>query len=122
MKSLYEEMNGSFVEVGDIKVPALVSAETNYEIGFWGQKHKEYLKQNHKVIYYNLITSSKLNSYLHNVDISATEQYNLLIKQLSESQGITEELKAKNQMLWVQMMNNIVNQAREIVNNEMIYF
>lgn len=121
MKSLYEEINGSYVEVGDVKIPALVSTETNYEIGFWGQRHKEYLKEHHKVIYYNLLTKGKLNSYLHKIDIRAKEQYDLLVKQLSESQGVTEQHKAENQMLWVQMMNNIANQAREIVYNEIIY-
>ncbi len=121
MKSLYEELNGSYVEVGDIKIPAFVSADTNYEIGFWGQRHKEYLKENHRVIYYNLLTQGKLNSYLHDMDIRAKEQYGLLIKQLAESQRITEQLKADSQMLWVQKMNNITNQAREIVYNEMIY-
>lgn len=121
MKSLYEEMNRSYVEVGDVKIPALVSTETNYEIGFWGQRHKEYLKGNHKVIYYNLLTKGKLNSYLHKIDISAKEQYDLLIKQFAESQSVTEQLKAENQMLWVQNMNSIANQAREIIYNDIIY-
>lgn len=121
MMSLYEEMNGSYVEVGDVKVPALMSIENNYEIGFWGQRHKEYLKENHRVIYYNLLTSGKLNSYLHDIDIKANEQYDLLVKQLAESQGVNEQLKVKNQMLWVQNMNNISNQVREIVYNETIY-
>lgn len=75
MKSLYVELNGSYVEVGEVKIPELVSTETNYEIGFWWQKHKEYLKQNHRVIYYNLLTSGKLNSYLHKIDVQAKEQY-----------------------------------------------
>ena len=121
MKSLYEELNGSYVEVGEVQVPAIVSIDTNYEIGLWGQRHKAYLKENHRVIYYNLLTQGKLNSYLHNIDIRAREQYDLLIKQLAENQGITEQLKAENQMLWVQMMNNIANQAREIVYSEIIY-
>lgn len=121
MKSLYEELNGSYVEVGGVRIPALVSTETNYEIGFWGQRHKEYLKENHRVIYYNLLSQGKLNAHLHDIDVSAKEQYDLLIKQLAESQGITERLKAENQMLWVQMMNNIANQVREIVYNEIIY-
>ncbi len=121
MKSLYEEMNGSYVEVGDVKIPALVSTETNYEIGFWGQRHKEYLKENHKVIYYNLLTQGKLNSYLHDVDNRAKEQYDLFIKQLANIQGITAQLKAGNQMMWVQEMNNIANQVREIIYNEIIY-
>ncbi len=121
MKSLYEEMNGSYVKVGDVKIPALISADISYEIDFWGQRHKAYLKENHRVIYYNLFTQGKLNSYLHNIDIRAKEQYGLYVKQLVESQGITEQLKAKNQMSWVQMMNNIANQAREIVYYEIVY-
>lgn len=90
MKSLYKEMNGSYVSVGDVRIPTLVSVDTNYEIGFWGQRHKEYLKENHKVIYYNLLTGGKLNSYLHDIDIRAKEQYDLLVKQLAKSQGVTE--------------------------------
>ena len=120
MKSLYEDLNGSYVDVGNAKIPVLVSVNTNYEIGFWGQRHKEYLKENHRVIYYNLLTQGKLNSYLHDIDIRAKEQYDLLVKELPERQGITEELKAENQMLWVQKMNNIANQSREIVYNEII--
>lgn len=121
MKSLYEKLNGRYVDVGDVQVPTLVSTDTNYKIGIWGQRHKEYLKENHRVIYYNLLTQSKLNSYLHKVDIRAKEQYDSLVKQLAENQGITEQLKADNQLLWVQKMNNIANQAREIVYNEIIY-
>ena len=121
MKSLYEELNGSYVEVGDIKIPAFVSADTNYEIGFWGQRHKEYLKENHKVIYYNLLTQGKLNSYLHNIDVQAKEQYDLLVKQFAESQDVTEQFKAENQMLWAHRMNNIANLAREVIYNEIIY-
>ncbi len=107
--------------VGDVYLPNLVTNETNYKIGFWGQRHKEYLKENHRVIYYNFLTSGKLNSYLHNVDITTTNMYNNLVKQLAENQGVTEQHKAENQMLWVQNMNNIANQAREIVNAELIF-
>ena len=78
------------------------------------------MKENHRVIYYNLLTQGKLNSYLHDIDIRAKEQYDLLVKELAERQDITEELKAENQMLWVQKMNNIANQSREIVYNEII--
>lgn len=120
MKSLYEELNGRYIEVGYVKIPALVSVDTIYEIGFWGQRHKAYLKQNHRVIYYNLLTQGKLNSYLHDVDVRVKEQYDLLVKQFAERQGITEQLKAENQMLWVQKMNNISNQAREIVYKQII--
>ena len=79
------------------------------------------MKENHRVIYYNLLTQGKLNSYLHNIDIRAREEYDILVKQLSEKQGITEQLKVENQMLWAQMMNNISNQAREIICNETIF-
>lgn len=121
MKSLYEELNGSYIDVGDVQVPALISVNTNYEIGFWGQKHKEYLKESHRVIYYNLLTQDKLNLYLHKVDIIAKKQYELLVKQFVENERITEQLEADNQILWVQMMNNISNQAKEIVYDEIIY-
>lgn len=115
MKSLYEELNGSYIEFGDVKIPALVSTETNYEIGIWGQRHKEYLKEHHRVLYFNLLTQCKLNSYLHDVDDRATEMYDTLVKHLAESQGITEQRKEDNQMLWIQMMNNIANQARKYI-------
>lgn len=121
MKSLYEKLNGSYVSVGDIRIPALVSVDTNYKIGFWGQRHKEYLKEHHKFIYYNLLTKGKLNSYLHKIDIRAKEQYDLLVKQFAENHGVNEQLKAENQMLWVQIMNNIANHAREIIYDEIIY-
>lgn len=121
MKSLYEEMTGSYIDVGKVQVPTLVSVGTNYEIGFWGQRHKAYLKGNHKVIYYNLLTQGKLYAYLHDIDIKAKEQYDLLVKQLAESQSVNEQLKSENQMLWVQKMNNISNQVREIIYNNIIY-
>ena len=107
--------------VGDVYLPNLISTDTNYEIGIWGQRHRDYLKQYHRVRYYNLLTSDKLNSYLHNVDVRAKKMYDRLVNQLSEKQGITEQLKADNQMLWVQMMNNVANQAREVVYEEIIY-
>ncbi len=115
MKSLYEKINGSYVKVGDVKIPTLMLTETNCEVVFWGQRHKEYLKQNHRVIYYNLLTQGKLNSHLRDVDIRAKEMYDRLLEQLSQKQGVTEELKAENQMLWAQKMNNIANQVREII-------
>lgn len=107
--------------VGDVYLPNLISTDTNYTIGVWGQRHKDYLKEYHKVRYYNILTSGKLNSYLHNVDVRVKKMYDRLVNQLAEKQGITEQLKAENQMLWVQMMNNIANQAKEIVNNEIIF-
>ncbi|MDE6021110.1 MAG: TnpV protein [Ruminococcus sp.] len=107
--------------VGDVYIPNLVSTDTNYEIGMWGQRHADYLKQHKKSHYTTLLTTGKLNSYLHDIDIRASKMYDLLVQQLSKKQNITEPLKIENQMLWVQKMNNIANQAREIVNNEIVY-
>lgn len=121
MKSLYEKLNGNYIEVGDVKVPALVSTDTTYKVGFWGQRHKAYLKEHHRIIYYNLLTSCKLNSHLHDIDIRAKEQYDLLVKQLAEVQDVAEQLKADDMLAWVGAMNNISNQAREIIYNDIIY-
>ncbi len=121
MKSLIEEMGIGYRQVGKVQIPNLVATDTNYSIGIWGQRHKDYLLENHRLFYYNLLTTGKLNSYLHDIDVSAKEMYDRLIKQMAEQESITEQLKADNQMLWVQQMNNIANQAREIVYNELIY-
>lgn len=117
-KNFTDEKTGiDYTLVGDVYLPNLISADTNYQIGIWGQRHKEYLKENHKLMYYNLLTQGKLNSYLHDVDVRAKNMYGNLLTQLAEQEGITEQLKAESQMLWVQRMNNIANRAREIVNN-----
>lgn len=121
-KNYTDEKTGiDYTLVGDVYLPNLISADTNYSIGIWGQRHKEYLKENHKLRYYNLLTSGKLNSYLHDVDVRAKDMYDTLIKQLAEQEGITEQLKAENQILWVQKMNNIRNRATEMVNAELIF-
>ena len=121
MKSLMEEMGMGYRQVGEVQILILVVTDTNYPIGIWGQRHKDYLLENHRLFYYNLLTTGKLNSYLHDIDVSAKEMYDRLIKQIAKQEGITEQLKADNQMLWVQQMNNIANRAREIVYNEIIY-
>lgn len=121
-KNITDEKNGlDYTLVGDVYLPNLVSTETNYEIGLWGQRHLRYIKEHRKVFYLNLKTNCKLNSYLHNVDVRATEMYDRLVKQLKEQQGITQQLKAENMMAWVQAMNNITNQAREIIYREIVY-
>lgn len=116
-----KEMGIGYRRVGEVQIPNLVVTDTNYSIGFWGQRHKEYLKESHRLIYYNLLTTGKLNAYLHDIDIRARDMYENLVKQIAEQEGITEQLKSDNRMLWVQQMNNIANQAREIVYNELIY-
>lgn len=102
-------------------LPNLVSTETQYEIGRWGLRHLDYIEKHRKVLYHSLLTNCELNTHLHEVDIRAEGMYDRLIKQLADSQGITEQLKADDMMAWVQAMNNITNQAREIVNHEVIY-
>ncbi len=120
-KYITDEKTGiNYTLVGEVYLPNLISSETNYEIGHWGQRHRDYIKQHHKVLYNSLLTSCKLNSYLHEVDVRATEMYDNLVQQLKEQQGITEQLKAEDMMAWVQAMNNIANQAREIVYNDVI--
>lgn len=84
-------------------------------------RHKRYLKQNHKVHYYNLLTSGKLNSYLADIEQQAQQLFLRLVKDLAEKENVTEELKSTDMMLWVQKMNNIRNRAMEIVNAELIY-
>lgn len=121
-KYITDEKNGlDYTLVGDVYLPNLISTETHYEIGLWGQRRLEYIKKNRKSFYFNLKTSCKLNLYLHEVDTRATEMYEQLVNQLKKQQGITEQLKAEDLMTWVQAMNNISNQAREIVNAEAIY-
>ena len=121
-KYITDEKNGfDYTLVNGVYLPNLTSTETNYEIGTWGQRHIDYIMKHHKVFYTSLKTSCKLNSYLRDVDVRANEIYDRLVKQLKEQQGITEQLKADDMMAWVQAMNNISNQARTIVNNEVIY-
>ena len=121
-KHITDEKNGlDYTLVNGVYLPNLVSTETNYEIGLWGQRHLRYIKEHRKVFYLNLKTNCKLNSYLHDVDIQATEMYDRLVKQLKEQQGITEQLKADDMMAWVQAVNNINNQAREITNINIIF-
>lgn len=120
-KYITDENTGiSYTLVGDVYIPNLVSTDTNYEIGCWGRKHKEYIKQYKPAFYTTLLTQCKLNSYLHDVDVRATEMYDALVKKLAKQEGITEKLKATDMMLWVQKMNNISNRAREIVHNEFV--
>lgn len=120
-KYITDKITGiSYTLVGDVYIPNLVSTDTNYEIGFWGRKHKEYIKQYKPLFYTTLLTQCKLNSYLHDVDVKATEMYDTLVKQLAKQEGVTEKLKATDMMLWVRKMNNIRNRATEIVNAEVI--
>lgn len=112
----------SYTLQGDYYLPDLTLPEQdNRPIGVWGQRHRDYILHHHKVRYYSLLTSGKLVEYLADINEQAEEIYEKLVKQLAEQEGITEQLKAENQMLWVQKMNNIQNRAKEIVNEKLIY-
>lgn len=122
-KTIFGEMGGTYVRQGDYFIPclSLPAEKENKPIGVWGQRHKRYLKQNHRVLYMNLLTGGKLNSYLADIDEQAEEMFSRLVEQMAEREGVTEELKANNQLEWVQRMNSIRNRAVEIVNAELIY-
>lgn len=121
-KSLFEQMGGKYEQQGDYLLPNLIVPEEEQKaIGIWGQRHARYLKQRHKILYFNLLTSGKLNSYLASIDEQAEDMLSWLVKQMAEKQGITEQLKETNQMLWVGRMNACRNAAAEIVNNELIF-
>ena len=122
-KYIYDEKNGLWYELqGDYYLPCLkLPKEESRHIGIWGQRHLRYLKQHRKVLYSELLISGKLNSHLADINEQAEEMFSRLVKQLAEKEGVTEVLKAENQMLWVQKMNNIRNAAMEIVSNDLIY-
>jgi|UniRef100_UPI00402700EB hypothetical protein len=121
--TIFEQTGGTYTQVGDYMLPDLLPAEEEQEanIGVWGMRHKRYLKQNHKVRYYNLLTSGKLNSYLADIDKQAEEMFSRLVKHMAEREGLTKQLKAYNQMAWVGRMNNIRSRAMKIINKELIY-
>ena len=121
--TIFEKQGGTYTQVGDYMLPDLLPAEEEKEanIGVWAMRHKRYLKQNHKVFYYNLLTSGKLNSYLVDIEQQAQQLFLRLVKELAEKENVNEELKATDMMLWVQKMNNIRNRAMEIINAELIY-
>ena len=121
--TIFEQTGGTYTQVGDYMLPDLLPAEEEKEanIGVWGMRHKRYLKQNHKVFYYNLLTSGKLNSYLADIEQQAQDLFLRLVKQMAEMEGVTEQLKADNQMEWVGRMNNIRRRATEVVNKDIIY-
>ena len=121
-KSLFEQMGGTYTQAGDYLLPNLILPEEEQKsIGIWGQRHARYLKQNHKVLYMNLLTSGKLNAYLADIDQQAEAMFSQLVKEMADKQGVTEHLKATDQMAWVGKMNAIRNAAIEIVNKELIF-
>lgn len=121
-KTIFEEMGGTYTQVGDYLLPDLkLPEEEQQPIGVWGQRHWRYLKEHRRASYATLLTSGKLNSYLADIDRQAEEMFLRLVKQMAEMEGVTEQLKADNQIEWVGRMNNIRNRAMEMVNNDLIY-
>lgn len=115
-------MGGTYAQVADYLLPNLILPEEEQKsIGIWGQRHARYLKQNHKVLYMNLLTSGNLNAYLADIDEQAEAMFSQLVKEMADKQGVTEHLKATDQMAWVGKMNAIRNAAIEIVNKELIF-
>ena len=122
-KHIFDESNGLWYELqGDYYIPCLtVPAKEERPIGIWGQRHLRYIKQERKALYTELLISGRLNTYLADINEQATEQMLLLTKQMAEREGVTEQIKAQDQLLWVQRMNSIRDRAMEIVNRELIY-
>lgn len=121
-KHIYDENNGlHYTLVGDYYIPDLKLPEENRPIGRYGRLHREYLKQEHPARYSSLILTGKLWTYLADLNEQAEERLDLIIEQMKAAEGVTEELKAQNQLEWVGRMNNIRSRAEEIINSEMIY-
>lgn len=122
-KTIFEEMGGTYARQGDYLLPCLFlpAEKENKPIGVWGQRHLRYLRQHRKVLYTNLLTSGKLNRYLADIDKQAEDMFLRLVKQMAEREGMTEQLKAENQMEWVGRMNNIRIRAIEFINQELIF-
>lgn len=121
-KFITDERTGLQYElVGDYYLIAGEDEPEGRPIGIWGQRHLRYIRKNKKLLYTELLTSVKLNDYLADLNEQAEAMFSQLVKQLSEKEGVTEALKAENQMLWVQKMNNLRNAATEIVSSELIY-
>ena len=122
MKSLFEKSGGTYTMQGDYRMPNItLPAEDERPIGVWGQRRLRYLKQHHKVLYYNLLTSGKLHSHLADIEEQAQTFFSRLVKEYAEKEGVTEQLKATDQMAWVRRMNNIRERATEIVNADVVF-
>ena len=121
--TLFEQLGGTYTQVGNYLLPnlSLPAEKEPGNVGVWALRHKRYLKQHHKVLYYNLLTSGKLDSYLADIEDQAQQLFLRLVKELAEKEGVTEQLKSADQMAWVRKMNSIRNRAAEMVNNEVVY-
>ena len=121
-RTIFEEIGGTYTQVEDYFLPDLkLPEEKTKPIGIWGQRHRRYLQEYKRATYTTLLTSGKLNGYLADIDEQAEKLFFQLVKQIAESESVTEQLKAENQLKWVQKMNCIHNSAMEIVNTDLIY-
>lgn len=121
-KTIFEQMGGTYTMQGDYRLPNLtLHTEEEHPIGVWGHRRLRYLKQHHKILYYNLLTSGKLHSHLADVEKEAQSLFLRLVKEYAENKGVTEQLKAENPMVWVRRMHNIRERVNEVVNAEMIF-
>lgn len=121
-KTIFEQTGGTYTTQGDYCLPNLtLPPEEERHIGVWAQRRLRYLKQHHKILYCNLLTSGKIHSHLTDVEQEAQTLFLRLVKEYAEREGVTEQLKAENQMEWVQRMNNIRERVNEVVNTEMIF-
>ena len=117
-----KEMNVCYQNQGDYQLPYITTKEQKkLHIGVWANRHRQYLKQNHRIRYYNLLTSERLYHYLADIEEQAQTMFSQLVKAFAEKENVTEKLKVDNPILWVQKMNNIRNRAMEIVNSEVIF-
>ena len=122
MKSIFEQIGGTYTMQGDYRLPNLtLPAEEERPIGVWGQRRLNYLKHHRKVLYYNLLTSGKLHSHLADVEEEAQELFLRLVKEYAENESVTEQLKEENPIEWIRKMNNIKMRVREMVNLEVIF-
>ena len=122
MKSIFEQIGGTYTLKGDYRLPNLIlPAEEERHIGVWGQRRLNYLKHHRKVLYYNLLTSGKIHSHLADTEEQAQALFSRLVKEYSEKEGVTEQLKSADQMAWVRRMNNIHERATEIVNADVVF-
>ena len=122
-KTIFEEMGGAYVRQGDYLLPclSLPAEKENKPIGVWGQRHLRYIRQYKRILYTTLLTSGKLNSYLADIDEQAEGMFLRLVEQIANREGVTEQLKAENQIEWVRAMNSIQHRVTEIVNTELIF-
>lgn len=121
-KTIFEQMGGEYTQQGDYLLPNLTLPEKEERpIGVWGQRRLRYLKEHHKVLYYNLLTSGKLQTHLADIEEQAQELFLRLVKEYAEKEGVTEQLKATDQMEWVRRMNNIRSSVDNIILKQVIF-